>query len=71
MSSSYSIIIDQGELHEDYFRDIFRDLLPGTNSTFNPLIERNKDYWYIVTEVPLGELIQNATEKYNDMVVSK
>ena len=29
MSSYYSIIIDKGEHHDDYFRHIFRSLLSG------------------------------------------
>ena len=39
MSSNYSINIDTGECHEDYFRRIFRDPLTGPNSTFDFLIK--------------------------------
>ena len=49
MSSNYTIIVDKGESNEDYVRHIFRDLLSGTNSTFNHFIERAKDDWYIGT----------------------
>ena len=71
MSSDYSIIIDQVEIYEDYVRHIFRDLFSGPNSTFYGIIESNKYNSDTVTEVPAGELIQNATEKYNKMVAAK
>ena len=52
MSSNYSINVDTGERHEDYVRRIFRDLLTGTDSTFGCSIERAKDYWETVREIP-------------------
>ena len=30
-----------------------------------------KDDWLTVTEVPAGEIIKNATDKYNNMVAEK
>ena len=51
MSSNYSINIDTGERHEDYVRHIFRDLLTGTDATFDYFIERTKEYWETVREV--------------------
>ena len=45
MYSNYSIIIDKGELHKDYVRHIFRNILSGPNSIFNRFIERAKDDW--------------------------
>ena len=68
MSSNYSIIVYNVERHEDYVRKIFRDILSGPNSTFNSFIESNKDDWFTGTEILKGYLIQNATEKYNNMV---
>ena len=52
MSSNYSINKDTRERHEDYVRRIFRDLLTGTDSTFGCSIERAKDYWETVREIP-------------------
>ena len=45
--------------------------MSGTNSTFNRFIEMTKDDWYTGTELLLGYLIQNVTEKYNNMVAEK
>ena len=36
---NYTIIIDKGEFHKGYVSHIFRDILSGTNSTFNSFIE--------------------------------
>ena len=52
ISSNYSILIDKGELHEEYNRHVFRDILSGPNSTFNCFIENYKYDWNIVKEVP-------------------
>ena len=52
MSSNYSIIVDRGELHEDYVSHIFRSLLLDPNSTFNSFIKRTKDDWETGTDVP-------------------
>ena len=71
MSSNYSIILDKGERHEYYVRHIFRDILSGPNSTLKYFIKISKDYWDTVTEVLEGDIIQNATEKYNNMVAVK
>ena len=71
MYSNYSITIDKWELHEDYVRSIFRDILAGPNSTFKRFIESTKDDFNIVKEVLEGELIQNSTEKYNNMIAAK
>ena len=51
MYLNYSIILDKGELHEDYVRHIFRDLFSRPNSTFNSFVERSKYDWYTETEV--------------------
>ena len=51
MSSNYPINIETGERHEDYVRYIFKDILEGTNSTFDFSIERNKYYWETGIEV--------------------
>ena len=71
MYSNYSIITDKGEHHETYVRHIFRFFLSGPNSTFNIFIESTKDDLDTGTEVPAGELIQNTTEKCNNMVAAK
>ena len=71
MYSNYSIIIDKGEIHEDYVFQIFRDLLSGKKSTFNSFIENNKDDWDTGREVISVELIHNGTEKYNNMTAAK
>ena len=71
MSSNYTIIIDKGERHEDYVSQLFRDILSGTNSTFNIFIERNKDDWDTGYEIIVSDLISNATENYNSMVSAK
>ena len=63
MSSNYSIIIDKGGRHEYYVCHILRDILSGPNSTFNSLIEIDKDAWYTGTELPAGELINNTNDK--------
>ena len=68
MSSNYSIILDKGERNEDYIRHIYRAILSWTNSTFSRFIEKSKDDWYTVTEVPSALLINNATEKHNNMI---
>ena len=54
MSSNYSIVIDEGERHEDYVRHIFKDISSGPNSTFNCFIERTNGDCYIGREVPAG-----------------
>ena len=54
MSSYYSIIVNNAELHKDYFRHIFRDLLPGPNSTFNSFIENIKYNWDTRREFTAG-----------------
>ena len=71
MSTNYTIIIDKWERHEDNVRLLYRALLTGEKSTFNRFIEKSKDDWETETEVPAPELIQNATEKYNNMVAAK
>ena len=71
MSSNCFIIIDGVECHEDYVRYIFRALLSGPNSTFNNFIWSTKDDWDTGREVTAGELIQNDTEKYNNMASEK
>ena len=71
MSSNYYIIIDKVEHHEYYVIHIFRALFSGPNSTCNRLIEIMKDDWDTVIEVSAEELVQNATEKYNNMVAEK
>ena len=38
MSSNYTIIIDKGGHHEDYFFHIFRVIFSGPNTTFNSFI---------------------------------
>ena len=43
MSKNYFIVIVKLELHEDYVRHIFRNLLSWTNSTLNIFIEIAKD----------------------------
>ena len=50
---------------------IHRDLFSGKNSIFNRFIEIMKDDRDTVIEVPEKELIQNADEKYNNMLASK
>ena len=47
------------------------DIFTGTNSPLNSFIERSKDDCDIEKIFPAGELIQNATEKYNTTVESK
>ena len=42
-----------------------------TDQTKNSIIERNNENWEAVREVPGGELIHNATEKYNNRITSK
>ena len=54
MSLNYSLIIDKGEHHEDYVKNVFRDLLSGTNSAFNFFVEKTKDDWDTGREVPSG-----------------
>ena len=71
MYPNYSIILDKGELYDDYVRHIYRALLSGPNSTFNCFIGSSKDDWDIGTEVLGGELIHNTTENYNNMVAAK
>ena len=39
ISSKWWIIIDKGELHEDFVRHIFRDILSGPNSHFNHFLK--------------------------------
>ena len=43
----------------------------GQSSNFDNFIERTKDDWDKLIEVLEGDLIQNATKNYNNMVVSK
>ena len=43
--SNYSIIMDKGECHEDYVRQIFRAILLGKNVTLNRLIEMTNVDW--------------------------
>ena len=71
MSSNQSIIIDKGEHYEDYVRHIFRYLLSGPNPTFDCLIERTKYDWGTITEFLSGYIINNAIQKYNNLVASK
>ena len=52
MSSNYSINVDTEERHEYYVRRIFRDLLTGPDSTLGCFVERTKDDWETVREVP-------------------
>ena len=52
--SNYSIIIDEGKRHEDYVRQIFRDLLSGKNSTINSFIESTKDDWDTISKLCSG-----------------
>ena len=52
-------------------RQILRDLLWGKNPTFYHFIEITKDDWDTVSELLSGEIIQNSTEKYNNMVAAK
>ena len=46
-------------------------MLSGTNPTLNSSIERTKDYWDTETGVLAGDLINNDTENYNNMVTEK
>ena len=71
MLSNYSSIIYKEERHEDYVRHNFRSLLSGPNSTLNRFIENTNDYWDTGIEVLARELIQNTTEKYNNLVAAK
>ena len=71
MYSNHSITIDKVEHSEDYVRHIFRDILAGPNSTFYLLVERTKYDWETERELPELELINNATEKYNNMLEAK
>ena len=71
ISSNYSIIIDKGEHHKDYVWHILRDILSGKISTPNYFIEMTKDDWDTGTELTAGELINDATEKYNNTVSAK
>ena len=45
--------------------------MSGTNWNLNRLIERNKDNWDTGTEALTGDLIRNASDKYNNMVSAK
>ena len=45
--------------------------MSGPNPTFDPFVERNKGDWDTGTEVIERDLIQNDTEKYNNMVAEK
>ena len=71
MSSKYFIIIGIGERHKNYVCHIFRALLSYPNPTFNRFIESTEDNWDTGTEVPTGELINNATVKYNTTATGK
>ena len=69
--SNYTIIIDKGGNNEDYVHPIFRAHLLGLNSTLNCFIECPKYEWDTGTEIETGDLIQNTTKNYNNMVTEK
>ena len=49
MSSNYTIIIDEVKHHEDCVCHPLRDILSGTNSTFNNFIEITNYDWGTVS----------------------
>ena len=71
MFPNYSIIIDKWERHKDYVRKIFRALLSVPNGNFNRFIESTKDDWDTLIYLTAGELIQNFTDKHNNVASAK
>ena len=47
------------------------DSLSGPKSTSNCLVESSNYYWDTGSEVLDGDIINNNTEKYNNMVATK
>ena len=50
---------------------LFIDILSGKKSTFNRFIESIKNEWDTGRYVPVGDLIQNLTIKYNNTIADK
>ena len=71
MTSNYTIIVENGERHEDYSWHIFKAIISGSNSIFNNFIWWSKSYRYKVIYIKARELIGNATDKYNNMLAAK
>ena len=71
MSSNYSTIIDEEELYEDYVIQIFTTLFSGPHSTSHSFFEITKSDWDTRKERKSGEIIQNATKKYNITLAAK
>ena len=71
MSPNYTIIVYKYGSHEDYVIKICRALLFGPNPALKLSIKHIKDKPDTGTEAEDVDLIQNATEKYNNMVAAK
>ena len=71
MTFNYTIITDKVGRRDDYVCHTFRDILSGPDQTFYHFIEIIKYFWDTGSEIIASDLIDNATQKYNNVVAAK
>ena len=68
---TYTTIEELGFKHDDIVMDTFEALLSTKNQVFKDFIQRKKDAWETGEDITLGELSEDALNKYNNMVEQK